>query len=497
MKKPFIIAIDQGTTGSRVFCYDTNGRVIISSYREFTQHFPRPSWVEHNTDEIWEGVQKLIEEAIAKSGLNPSDALGIGITNQRETTVIWDRKTGQQVHNAIVWQCRRTADICEELKKQGHTELVRSRTGLVIDAYFSGTKIRWLLDNVPGLKTRAEKGEVAAGTIDCFLLWKLTGEHATDYTNASRTMIYNIEKKKWDEDLLRALSIPAGILPEVKSSRTMFGKTKNLKCLPDGIPVLALAGDQQAALFGQLCVNQKKKKNTYGTGCFLLFNTGNHFLISKTGLLTTLACDAAGNVCYALEGSVFIGGAVVQWLRDFMRFFANARETEEIIRDIQDEEDDVVLVPAFAGLGAPHWDMNARGAIFGLTRDTTPARITRAALKSIALQSLDLVLAMEKDTGEKMPHLRVDGGATSNNYLMQFQADILNCNVERPSNIDTTALGAAYLAGLEAGVWRNTEELLKLQSDRTIFKPAMDAGRRAREIKYWNKAVDRVKNWAE
>ncbi len=497
MAEKFIVSIDQGTTGSRVFCYDTSGRVMVTTYREFTQHFPKPSWVEHDAEEIWEGVKSLLKETLEKGGLDAKNALGIGITNQRETTVLWERKTGRPVHHAIVWQCRRTTEICEQLKKDGHSDAIRKKTGLVVDAYFSGTKMKWILDAVNGLRDRAAKGEIAAGTIDSFLLFKLTGEHATDYTNASRTMLFNIEKKKWDDDLLKILNVPGNILPEVKSSRGLFGKTKGLGIIPDGIPVLSMAGDQQAALFGQLCVKPGQVKNTYGTGCFLLFNTGDKYLISKSGLLTTLACDASGKVCYALEGSVFIGGAVIQWLRDFMRFFANAKETEEIISDIKDEEDDVVFVPAFAGLGAPHWDMNARGAIFGLSRDTTPARITRAALKSIALQSMDLVRAMEKDTGEKMPLLRVDGGATSNNYLMQYQADILGSSVERPSNVDTTALGVAYLAGMEAGVWKDASDLLKLQADRKIFSPHMDDGRRNREITYWNKAVDRVKAWKE
>ncbi len=497
MPKDFLISIDQGTTGSRVFCYDTTGRVIATAYREFTQHFPKPGWVEHDANDIWHGVKDLLGEALVKGNLDAKNAVGIGITNQRETSVLWDRKTGEPVHRAIVWQCRRTADYCLELKKQGHEDLIRSRTGLVVDAYFSGTKIRWVLENVSGLRARAEKGELAAGTIDSWLLFKLTGEHATDYTNASRTLVYDIGRKAWDDDLLKLMNIPKSLMGAVKPSRAQYGKTKGVGTLPDGIPVLAMAGDQQAALFGQVCVNPGEAKNTYGTGCFLLFNMGQKFSLSKSGLLTTLACDADGQVCYALEGAVFIGGAVVQWLRDFLRFFANAAETEDLIENIRDEEDDVVFVPAFAGLGAPHWDMQARGALFGLTRDTTPARITRAALKSIALQSMDLVRAMEKDTGNRMPKLRVDGGATANSYLMQFQADILNTPVEKPAQVDTTALGAAYLAGMEAGVWKTAGDLLKLQSDSTTFQPKMDAARREREIRYWNKGVDRVKNWVD
>ncbi len=498
MSGEFIISIDNGTTGSRVFCFDTSGGVISSAYREFTQHFPKAGWVEHDAEEIWSGIEALMGEALQKGNLDASKALGIGITNQRETTVIWDRATGKPVHNAIVWQCRRTADTCARLKNEGHEEMIRSKTGLVIDAYFSGTKIAWLLDNVDGVRARAQKGELAAGTIDTWLLYKLTGEHATEYTNASRTLLYNIKEKKWDPELLKLIgNIPESLLPRVEASHAKFGVTKQVSSLPDGIPVLSMVGDQQAATFGQLCVRPGQAKNTYGTGCFLLFNTGDNFLISKSGLLTTLACDEKGDVCYALEGGVFIGGAVVQWLRDFMKFFGTAPETEEMVREIESEADDLVLVPAFVGLGAPHWDMNARGAVFGLTRDTSPARLTRAALKSIALQSLELVRAMESDTGEKMSSLRVDGGATANSYLMQFQADILDSRVERPGNIDTTALGAAYLAGIEAGVWKDADELIKLQSDTTIFEPKMSSEDRDREIKYWMKAVDRVKGWID
>ncbi|MBL8019325.1 MAG: glycerol kinase GlpK [Leptospirales bacterium] len=497
MAKDFIISIDQGTTGSRVFCFDTTGKVVSSAYREFTQHFPKPGWVEHDATEIWTGVCSLLAEALSKGGLDARNAAGIAITNQRETTLIWDKKTGEPVHRAIVWQCRRTADYCEELKKKNLADLVRKKTGLVIDAYFSGTKIRWMLENVAGARTRAEKGELMAGTIDTWLLYKLTGEWKTDYTNASRTLLYNIETKQWDDELCKILNVPRSLLPEVQASRSKFGTTRNVQGLIDGIPVLAIAGDQQAALFGQLCVKPGQAKNTYGTGCFLLFQTGSKYIISKSGLLTTLACDEKGGVSYALEGSVFIGGAVIQWLRDFMKFFASARETEDMIKNIRDDEDDVVFVPAFAGLGAPHWDMQARGAVFGLTRDTDPARMTRAALKSIAFQSHDLVRAMEKDTGEKLPSLRVDGGATANHYLMQFQSDILNVPVERPQNADTTALGVAYLAGMEAGIWKDAEALLKLQENRTFFRPSMSQERRDRELRLWSKGVERVKNWSE
>lgn len=498
MSQPFLIAIDQGTTGSRVFCFDTKGQVLASAYREFTQHFPRPGWVEHDAEEIWNGVETLLGEALEQGKLKASEALGIGITNQRETTVVWDRKSGKPVHHAIVWQCRRTSARCEELKKQGHQAMIREKTGLVIDAYFSGTKFEWILDHA-GVRDRAEKGELCGGTIDSWLLYKLSGVHATDYTNASRTLLYNIARKEWDNDLLQLLRVPAAMLPQVKTSRAHFGKTRGVRGLPDGLPIYSMIGDQQAALFGQVRVNPGEAKNTYGTGCFLLFNTGDRFLISKAGLLTTLACGPRGEVCYALEGAVFIGGAVIQWLRDFMNFFTQAPQSEEMVRRIESthETDSVVFVPAFSGLGAPYWDMQARGAIFGLSRDTSPARITRAALKSIALQSYDLVKAMEQDTGEKIHALRVDGGATSNNYLLQYQADILGVAVERPGNIDTTALGAAYLAGMEAGVWKDAGDLLKLQSDRTAFQPAMEDAVRERELHYWHKAVDRVRNWVD
>ncbi|MCB1309132.1 MAG: glycerol kinase GlpK [Leptospiraceae bacterium] len=496
--KEFVISIDQGTTGSRVFCFNKKGQVIASEYREFTQHFPRPGWVEHDAEEIWKGVTVLLKKALKKGKLKAKDCVGIGITNQRETTVVWDRNTGKPIHNAIVWQCRRTAARCEELKKQGHEELVRSRTGLVIDAYFSGTKIEWILNQVSGARDRAAKGELCAGTIDAWLLFKLTdgAAFATDYTNASRTMLYNIEKKEWDSELLAMLNIPTAILPEVKDSRAPYGTTRNVPDFADGVPVLALIGDQQAALFGQLRVNPGEAKNTYGTGCFLLFNTGDEFLISRSGLITTLACNDQGRVCYALEGAVFIGGAVVQWLRDYMQFFNDAAKSEKMAIKAEGA-DDVVFVPAFVGLGAPHWNQNARGAIFGLSRDTSPASITRAALKSIAMQSYELVTAMEADTGKKMDLLRVDGGATANDFLLQFQADILGTAVERPANVDTTALGSAYLAGLEAGFWQDVNELLQLQSDTTTFQPKMEDDRRQREIRFWKKAVERAKDWAE
>lgn len=497
MSRKFIISIDHGTTGSRVFCFDEKGKVISSAYREFTQHFPKPGWVEHDAEEIWAGIKFLLQDAINKADLDAKDAIGIGITNQRETIVVWEKSTGKPIHRAIVWQCRRTTDICNKLKADGHEDMIRSKTGLVVDAYFSGTKLAWILDQAPSARNLAERGRLAAGTMDSWLLYKLTGEHKTEYTNASRTMLFNIQTLKWDDELLSVLRVPTSVLPDVQPSCSAFGKTKDTGVLPDGIPVLAMAGDQQAALFGQLCTEPGQAKNTYGTGCFLLFHTGDKFLISKSGLLTTLACDKTGNVAYALEGSVFIGGAVVQWLRDYMKFFANASETQQLVTNIDNEDDEIVFVPAFVGLGAPHWDMKARGAIFGITRDTSPARITRAALKSIALQSADLVHAMETDTGESLPFLRVDGGATANNYLMQYQSDILNRRVERPANIDTTATGTAYMAGIGAGVWKDADELRSLLRDYSIFNPAMQEDRRSRELRLWKKGVERSKDWVD
>lgn len=493
----FIISIDQGTTGNRVFCFDRKGRVIASSYEEFAQHYPRPGWVEHNPEEIYNQVISLIGRTIDEGNLDPTKATGIGITNQRETTIVWERSTGKPVYNAIVWQCRRTADTCQELKRKGYEPLIREKTGLVIDAYFSATKIKWILENVEGARKRADSGELCAGTMDSYILYRLTGAFATEHTNASRTMLYNIHDKKWDSELLSVFNIPDDLLPDIKNSMDNFGKTKNVPRLPDGIPVYAMAGDQQAALFGQLCTKPGEGKNTYGTGAFLLFHTGDEAVQSSSGLLTTLAIDESGKPAYALEGSIFIAGAVVQWLRDYMRFFAEAGDTEEIIRSIEDEEDDVSMVPAFAGLGAPHWDMNARGAIFGITRDTTPARIIRAAIKSVGLQSLDLVMAMERDTGRKMDFLKVDGGMATNSYLLQYQSDILGIPVIRPSNVDTTALGVAYLAGMKVGLWSSLADLEALESEKREFHPQMSPDRKEREIVRWHSAINRVKGWLD
>jgi len=491
MGKPYIVTIDQGTTGSRVFLISERGEVIASAYEEFTQHFPRPGWVEHDADEIWASVEKLLARALETSGLNPADAAAIGITNQRETTVVWEKSTGKPIHPAIVWQCRRTADYCEQLKKEGRADLFRKKTGLVLDAYFSGTKIKYILDTVGGARNRAENGELLFGTIDTFLLNRLTGEHKTDFTNASRTLIFNIHERKWDTELCDILKIPQQILPTAQVSSSLFGKTKGLKALPDGVPVYSLIGDQQSALYGQLCHNPGEAKNTYGTGCFVVMNLGDKFLESKNGLITTLACDANGAPVYALEGSIFIGGAVVQWLRDKMHFFDDSGKSEGLAKSANDESE-VVFVPAFAGLGAPYWDQNARGAILGLTRDTTSAQITQAALKAIALQSYDVIAAMQADSGLKLPVLKVDGGATRNNYLMEFQAGILGTSVVAPRNAETTVLGAAYLAGLGAKIWSSPADLASLNPPAATFHPVMTSAQRERELKLWKDAVGRV-----
>ncbi len=495
MAKDCIIAVDQGTTGSRVYIFDAKAKVIANEYQEFTQHFPQPAWVEHDPEEIWEGVVKLIEKALKKSGRKSNHVLGLGITNQRETALIWERKTGKPISRAIVWQCCRTAPRCNKLKDQGHEDEIRRKTGLVVDSYFSATKFEWLLQNVEGAREKANKGELFAGTIDSWLLFKMTGEHATDYTNASRTMLYNIEKKDWDDSLLDLFGIPRSMLPKVYPSRCHYGNIHGVPEL-DGVPVLAMIGDQQAALFGQLCHKVGQAKNTYGTGAFLLLNTGNELVYTKSGIITTLACNEDGQVAYALEGSIFIAGAVIQWLRDSMQLFKKASDSEKLLKDLSDEPDEVVFVPAFAGLGPPYWDMQARGAILGLSRDTSAGIITRAALKSIALQSYELVEKMQDDAKQNMDVLRVDGGASANSYLMQFQADILNRPVERPDNTEATALGSAYLAGMEVGLWK-LSDLHNFQSKMTSFAPNMDNERRQHELFYWRQGVERVRNWSK
>ncbi len=494
MDRKFLISIDLGTTGNRVFCFNEAGQPISNVYSEFTQHFPKAGWVEHDAEEIWESVAKLIPEAIDKGGLHPENALGIGITNQRETTVLWDKTTGKPVYHAIVWQCRRTTDICNDLKKKGLDKNFREKTGLVLDAYFSGTKIKWLFDNVTEVRNCAKEGNLLFGTIDTWILWKLTGgkSHKTDYTNASRTLIFDIKKKKWSKELTKILDIPESILPEVTNSASNFGKTLGVKGLPDGVVIGGIAGDQQAAMVGQNCVCPGTLKNTYGTGCFMLMNVGDEFIISENGLLTTLSCDTNGKPSYALEGSVFIGGAVIQWLRDYMKFFHRSSESEGMATSLFTKQDEVVLVPAFVGLGAPYWDMDARGAIFGLTRDTTREQIIRAALKSIALQSMDVIEAMQGDTGKNIKELRVDGGATQNNFLMQFQADILGIPVMLPEITESTALGAAYLAGITVGLYKNIEDIAKSNKIATRFDPVMNDSVRSHEINLWKKAIKKL-----
>ena len=502
MNKECIIAIDQGTTGNSVFIYDKSGKVIAFEYKEFTQIFPKLAWVEHDPEEIWQSLVLLIRKALSKSKRKAIDVMALGITNQRETAVIWDRKTSKPIYNAIVWQCRRTTDICQKYKDEGYADLIHKKTGLVIDAYFSGTKWQWILDNVEGARVKAENGDLFAGTIDSWLLFKLTGEHSTDYTNASRTMLYNIQTKDWDQDLLKLMNIPSSILPNVYPSRGLFGKIIKLPEL-EGVPVCAMVGDQQAALFGQQCTKAGDAKNTYGTGSFFLLNTGEHFVLSQKGILTTLACNEYGHVSYALEGSVFIAGAVMQWLRDEMKFYKNADESEKLIKSLTNEIDEVVFVPAFVGLGAPYWDMKARGAILGITRNTSSAQITRAALKSIAFQTYDLIhtileeaksFKQKQNIDIKIEELKVDGGACSNNYLMQFQADILQIPVVRPSNIETTAIGAAFLAGLEINFW-TVEDLKRLQTRQNVFTPKMNDESRIKELEYWKKGVERSLNW--
>ena len=491
VKSTYILSIDQGTTGTTVLLVDTNGNIVAQGYKEFTQYYPKPGWVEHNPYEIWDATRHGIKEALNKVDLDISIA-GVGITNQRETTVIWERNTGKPIYPAIVWQCRRTADLCNELKAEvSAAEHINAKTGLVIDPYFSATKIAWILDNVPAARDKAENGELAFGTIDTWLLWKLTDgtEHKTDYTNASRTLLFNIDTLTWDESLLNLFNVPETILPDVYPSSSHFGVVR----IPPltGIPICGIAGDQQSALFGQLCTQPDMVKNTYGTGCFLMLNTGSERITSKSGLLTTLGCSLNSEPIYALEGSVFVAGAAVQWLRDGLGIIETAAETEKIANQIEDTAG-VIVVPAFTGLGAPYWNADARGAIFGLTRGTTHEHIVRATLESIAFQSADILDAMMTDMGRSLQTVRVDGGATANDFLMQFQADILNVNVERPENIETTGLGTAYLAGLSAGVWHDVNELEKHRKINNVFVPQMNVKQRERKLRDWRNAVKKL-----
>lgn len=491
----YILAFDQGTTSSRAILFDHDGKIISTAQKEFRQIFPKPGWVEHNPNEIWSSQISVAAEALSRVNTTAADVEAIGITNQRETTIVWNRKTGKPIYNAIVWQDRRTADICKKLKDAGHEDLFRGKTGLVLDPYFSGTKIKWILDNVDEAREQAEKGNLLFGTVDSWLIWKLTeGEvHVTDVTNASRTLLYNIHELGWDHELLDLLDIPESILPEVKSSSEIYGHS-GPDIFTKKIPVAGIAGDQQAALFGQFCTNPGMAKNTYGTGCFMLMQTGEKPIESKNNLLTTVAWQLDGKTLYALEGSIFIGGAVVQWLRDGLGIINKSEEVESLAQKV-DHSDGVYLVPAFSGLGAPHWDPFARGLIIGITRGTTAAHIARAALDSIAFQSTDLLKAMESDAGIDLKELRVDGGASVNNLLMQFQADLLGVPVIRPTITETTALGAAYLAGLAIGFWDSTDTIAKKWKVEKKFEPEMKTYQRSDLLKEWTEAVDRSKNW--
>ena len=489
----YILALDQGTTSSRAILFDRDQNILGVAQKEFTQLYPKEGWVEHDPMEIWSSQYGVMMEVIAQSGVEPADIAAIGITNQRETTILWDKETGRPIYNAIVWQCRRTADIVDKLLADGLGDHIRQATGLIPDAYFSATKIKWILDRVEGAREKARRGEILFGTVDCWLLWKLTGGavHATDVTNASRTMLYDIKKLDWDDTLLEALDIPRAMLPKVCSSSEIYGYT-DIQGVQ--IPIAGMAGDQQAALFGQGCFSPGDAKNTYGTGCFLLMNTGEKPCDSANGLLTTIAVGLDGKVQYALEGSVFVGGAVIQWLRDEMRFFTDSRDAEYYAQKVPDNGG-VYLVPAFTGLGAPYWDMYARGVMVGLTRGTKREHIIRAAQESIAYQVADLVHAMEGDTGVPLTRLKADGGASRDVFLMQFQADILDRQVLRPAIRETTALGAAYLAGLATGVWESTEALSRLWRCDTTFSPAMEPGSRDRLLADWHRAVERCRGW--
>lgn len=492
--KKYVIALDQGTTSSRCILFDREQNIIAISQKEFTQHYPKPGWVEHDPMEIYSSQYGVLIEVLAQSGIQADEIAGIGITNQRETTIVWDRDTGRPVYNAIVWQCRRTAQLCEELKRDEVLKAyIQERTGLLIDAYFSATKIKWILDNVPGAREKAMAGKLLFGTVDTWLIWKLTGGrvHVTDFTNASRTMLYDIENLCWDEHICNKLGIPMQILPRVCDSSQIYG---HVNIQGTEVPIAGIAGDQQAALFGQTCFEAGEAKNTYGTGCFLLMNTGNTLIRSHNGLVSTIAIGLNGNVQYALEGSVFVGGAVVQWLRDELHLIAESADSEYFAQKVNDSAG-VYVVPAFTGLGAPHWDMYARGTIMGLTRGTGRNHIIRAALESIAYQTSDVLRAMEEDTGIELKELRVDGGASANHFLMQFQSDIVGRVIRRPMIRETTALGAAYLAGLATGVWKNKDDILSQWTLDRRYEPSIPAEHREVLLAGWKKAVERSKSW--
>ncbi|MET4140171.1 glycerol kinase GlpK [Pedobacter sp. UYP1] len=493
----YILALDQGTTSSRAIIFDHKGQIKSTAQKEFTQIFPQSGWVEHDPNEIWSTQASVAAEATVKMGINGSNIKAIGITNQRETTIVWDRETGDPVYNAIVWQDRRTAEFCDKLKKDGKTDMVRAKTGLVIDSYFSGTKIKWILDNVEGARDRANKGELAFGTVDSWLVWKFTRGHVhvTDITNASRTMLFNIRTEQWDDELLEMLDIPKSMLPEVKQSSEIYGETTTT-IFASKIPIAGIAGDQHAALFGQMCIEKAMVKNTYGTGCFMLMNIGDKFMESKNNLLTTVAWKINGKIQYAFEGSIFIGGAVVQWLRDGLGVIKKSADVEKLAASVKDTQG-VYFVPAFAGLGAPYWKPDARGTIVGLSRGSTSAHIALAALESIAYQTRDVLKAMEADAGMEIKELRVDGGATANDLLMQFQSDLLNCKVIRPNVVETTALGAAYLAGLAVGFWDSVEEIQQLWKSEKEFVPTGDQTVIKKGIKDWKRAIHAAQSWNE
>ncbi|AWD65492.1 MULTISPECIES: glycerol kinase GlpK [Priestia] len=486
----FILSLDQGTTSSRAMLFNKKGEVVHVAQKEFTQYFPKPGWVEHNASEIWGSILAVIASCLSESGVHADQIEAIGITNQRETAVVWEKATGKPVYNAIVWQSRQTSGICEELKAKGLNDTFRDKTGLLIDAYFSGTKVKWILDNVEGAREKAENGELLFGTIDTWLIWKLSGgkAHVTDYSNASRTLMFNIYDLKWDDELLDILGVPKSMLPEVKPSSEVYAHTVDYHFFGQSIPIAGAAGDQQAALFGQACYEKGMAKNTYGTGCFMLMNTGEKAVKSDHGLLTTLAWGINGKVEYALEGSIFVAGSAIQWLRDGLRMFKNASETENYATRVE-STDGVYIVPAFVGLGTPYWDSDVRGAMFGLTRGTKKEHFIRATLESLAYQTRDVLSAMEADSGITLKTLRVDGGAVKNNFLMQFQSDVLNVPVERPQVNETTALGAAYLAGLAVGYWKDCDEIAKQWNMEKSFEPNMEEEQREELYSGWKKAV--------
>ncbi|KYC65783.1 glycerol kinase GlpK [Heyndrickxia coagulans] len=486
----FILSIDQGTTSSRAILFNQKGEIVHTAQQEFHQYFPQPGWVEHNANEVWASVLAVTTTVLTEADVEPKQIAAIGITNQRETTVVWDKKTGHPIYNAIVWQSRQTADICADLKEKGYADMVREKTGLLIDPYFSGTKIKWILDHVDGARERAEKGELLFGTIDTWLIWKFSGgkAHVTDYSNASRTLLYNIYDLKWDPELLEMLDVPAAMLPEVKPSSHVYAQTAPYHFFGEEIPIAGVAGDQQAALFGQACYDEGMAKNTYGTGCFMLMNTGEKAVSSKHGLLTTLAWGIDGKVEYALEGSIFVAGSAIQWLRDGMRMIKDSAQSESYAERV-DSTDGVYVVPAFVGLGTPYWESDVRGAVFGLTRGTTKEHFIRATLESLAYQTKDVLAAMEADSGLPLKTLRADGGAVKNNFLMQFQSDMLGVPVERPVVSETTALGAAYLAGLAVGYWESREEIARQWKVERKFEPSL--AEKEREALYggWKKAI--------